>query len=167
MKFDLYHSMRQALKEAEKALSEGEVPVGAVIIDPEGRIVSRGHNQPIALNDPTAHAEILAMRRASLLYNNYRLTGSVLVVTIEPCLMCMGAALNARVSRLVFGASDPKGGAAGSIFNLAADARLNHRIEVTGGILEEQCRALMKIFFKGRREVQNREITHGEVPKWS
>ena len=151
MQIDLYELMSEALKEAEKALSEGEVPVGAVLIGPEGHIVSRAHNQPISLNDPTAHAEILAMRRASLKCGNYRLPGSVLVVTIEPCIMCVGAALNARIARIVYGAPDPKSGAAGSVFDLTSDNRLNHRIEVTAGIMENECRTLIQSFFRDRR----------------
>ena len=151
MQSDLYESMSEALQEAEKALSEGEVPVGAVLIGPEGHIVSRAHNQPISLNDPTAHAEILAMRRASLKCGNYRLPGSVLVVTIEPCIMCVGAALNARIARIVYGAPDPKSGAAGSVFDLTSDNRLNHRIEVTSGIMENECRTLIQSFFRDRR----------------
>jgi len=152
MQFDLYYLMRQALKEGKNALLEGEVPVGAVLVSPDGHIVAKAHNRSIGLKDPTAHAEILAMREAGSLYQNYRLTDSLLVVTIEPCLMCMGAAINARIARLVFGAVDPKAGAAGSLYNLATDKRLNHRIEVTSGIMEEECRALMQAFFRDRRE---------------
>ena len=109
-----YRLMGQALREAEKGFAEGEVPVGAVLAGPDGRIAAKAHNQPIALNDPTAHAEILVLRNAGALYENYRISSATLVVTIEPCLMCMGAVLNARISRLVFGAHDPKWGAAGS-----------------------------------------------------
>jgi tRNA(adenine34) deaminase len=151
MNTDLYHLMKEALKEAKKGFNSGEVPVGAVMTGPDGEIVARAHNQPVSRKDPTAHAEILVMRKAALCYGNYRLTGTLLVVTVEPCLMCMGAAINARISGLVFGASDPKAGAAGSVYNLAADSRLNHRIEVTSGIMEEECRALMQEFFKIRR----------------
>ena len=107
MQPDLYQLMKEALKEAEQAFKEGEVPVGAVVAGVDGSIAARAHNQPISLNDPTAHAEILAMRRAGLFYKNYRLSNTLLVVTVEPCLMCMGAALNARVTRLVYGAADP------------------------------------------------------------
>ena len=151
MNRDLYPWMREALKEAEKAFASCEVPVGAVLAGPDGRIISRGHNQPISRKDPTAHAEILAMREAARVFGNYRLTDTVLVVTLEPCLMCMGAAIHARVSELVFGAFDPKAGAAGSLYDLPADKRLNHRIEVTAGIMEEECRALMQKFFEIRR----------------
>ena len=151
MQPDLYQLMKEALKEAEQGLEKGEVPVGAVVAGLDGRVVARAHNQPISLNDPTAHAEILAMRRAGLFYKNYRLSDTLLVATVEPCPMCMGAAINARITRLVYGAADPKAGAAGSLYNLAADKRLNHRIEVVPGIMEEECRALMQDFFRIRR----------------
>ena len=140
------------MAEAEEAFSKGEVPVGAVVAGPDSQILARAHNQPIALKDPTAHAEILALRRAGAACGNYRLNGCILIVTIEPCLMCMGAAIHARIARLVFGASDPKTGAAGSIYNLGKDERLNHRIEVTSGIMEDSCQALMTRFFRTRRE---------------
>ena len=149
---DLYHLMKEALKEAEKGLTRGEVPVGAVLAGPDGQIVAKAHNQPIALNDPTAHAEILVLRKAGLVLRNYRLNNTILVVTVEPCVMCMAAAINARIARLVFGADDPKGGAAGSLYNLASDNRLNHRIEITSGIMEKECRTLMQEFFRIRRE---------------
>ena len=149
---DLYYLMKEALKEAEKGLLEGEVPVGAVLAGLDAQIIAKAHNQPISKNDPTAHAEILAMRKAGLLCRNYRLNNTLLVTTIEPCLMCMGAAINARITRLVFGAADPKAGAAGSLYDLVSDKRLNHRIEAISGIMEEECRALMKDFFRIRRE---------------
>ena len=149
--FDFHHLMRQALSEAKKGAATGEIPVGAVLAGPNGEIVARAHNQPIAMKDPTAHAEILVLRKAGLFFNNYRLNDALLVVTIEPCLMCMGAAITARISRLVFGAFDPKAGAAGSLYDLATDRRLNHRIEVISGIMEEECRALMQTFFRIRR----------------
>lgn len=149
---DLYRLMKEALKEAERGLTKGEVPVGAVLAGSDGQIVARAHNQPIALNDPTAHAEILALRKAAQVLRNYRLNNTILVVTVEPCLMCMAAAINARISRLAFGADDPKGGAAGSLYNLASDDRLNHRIEITSGIMEKECRTLMQEFFRIRRK---------------
>ena len=152
MHLDLYDLMGLALREAERGFSRGEVPVGAVVATPNGQIVAKAHNQPIALKDPTAHAEILAMRKAGLSYRNYRLNNTLLVVTIEPCLMCMGAAINARIDRLVFGAADPKAGAVHSLYRLAADKRLNHRIEVVSGIMEEECLALMQNFFRARRK---------------
>ena len=149
---ELFHRlMRKALKEAERGFAEGEVPVGAVLVGPEGRIVAKAHNRPIALNDPTAHAEILVLREAGTHYENYRITGSTLVVTMEPCLMCMGAAFNARISRLVFGAHDPKCGAASCFYDLLGDDRLNHRIEVIPGIMEKECGNLMQDFFRVRR----------------
>jgi tRNA(adenine34) deaminase len=152
MPLDLFHLMKQALSEAEKGSSMGEVPVGAVLASPEGQIVAKAYNQPIALGDPTAHAEILAIRKAGLFFRNYRLNNATLVVTLEPCLMCMGAAINARIARLVFGTVDPKAGAAVSLYNLSEDKRLNHRIEVVSGIMEEECRSLIQDFFRVRRE---------------
>ena len=146
--------MKQALIEAKRGFDEGEVPVGAVIAGPDGDIISSAHNQPISLNDPTAHAEILALRRAGEVLKNYRLNDVAMVVTVEPCLMCIGAAIHSRISTLVFGAFDPKGGAAGSLYNPANDARLNHRIEVISGIREKECSDLLKDFFRSRR---NRE----------
>jgi len=151
MPLDLSHLMKQALSEAEKGSSMGEVPVGAVLASPEGQIVAKAYNQPIALGDPTAHAEILAIRKAGLFFRNYRLNNTTLVVTLEPCLMCMGAAINARIARLVFGTVDPKAGAAVSLYNLAEDKRLNHRIEVVSGIMEEECRSVIQDFFRVRR----------------
>jgi tRNA(adenine34) deaminase len=150
---DLYYWMMQAIEEAERAFSEGEVPVGAVLAGPEGGILAKCHNQPIGLNDPTAHAEMLAIRQGGGVIGNYRLTGCTLVVTIEPCLMCMGAAVHARIARLVYGASDPKGGAAGSLYDVGRDGRLNHRIAVVSGIMEGACRDLMQRFFQARRVV--------------
>jgi tRNA(adenine34) deaminase len=143
--------MKEALLEAAKGFDEGEVPVGAVVVDPAGSIVARAHNQPISLNDPCGHAEILVLRQAGIFYKNYRMQGTTLVVTIEPCLMCIGAAVHARVARLVFGAPDPKAGAAGSLYNVPADLRLNHRMEVVPGVLAEECRELMQKFFRMRR----------------
>ncbi len=151
MQIDLYQLMQQALVEAGKGYAEEEVPVGAVLATADGKIISSAHNQPIALNDPSAHAEILALRNAGQALENYRLIHTILVVTIEPCLMCMGAALHARVGHVVFGSADPKAGAAGSLYNIAADERLNHRIEITPGIMEKECKTLMQDFFKDRR----------------
>ena len=152
MPLDFFHLMKQALSEAEKGSSAGEVPVGAVLASPEGQIVAKAYNQPIALGDPTAHAEILAIRKAGLFFRNYRLNNTTLVVTLEPCLMCMGAAINARIARLVFGTVDPKAGAAVSLYHFGEDKRLNHKIEVVSGILEEECRSLIQNFFRVRRE---------------
>lgn len=148
---DLYYWMGQAIEEAESAFSEGEVPVGAVLVNSKGRILARAHNQPIALKDPTAHAEILSLRQGGTAVDNYRLNGCTLVVTVEPCLMCMGAVIHARIARLVFGAFDPKGGAAGSLYDLSRDDRLNHRLEVVSGIRREACQDLMQRFFRDRR----------------
>jgi tRNA(adenine34) deaminase len=143
--------MELALEEAEKAWSLGEVPVGAVIVDPDGGLLASAHNRPIAANDPSAHAEIEALRRACGRIGNYRLLKTTLYVTVEPCVMCMGAIIHARVERLVYGAPDPRWGAAGSLYDLAGDGRLNHRPEVLGGILAERCRSLMQRFFQQRR----------------
>jgi tRNA(adenine34) deaminase len=161
---DFSFFMKEALIEALRASEEGEVPVGAVVVTPEGEIVARAHNQPIGLKDPTAHAEILALRRAGAFYGNYRVNGSTLVVTVEPCLMCVGAALHARVSRIVFGSFDSKWGGAGSLYNVPADQRLNHKIEMVSGVMEGQCLKLMQDFFKSKR---NKGTEPGEVPKWS
>jgi len=152
MEIDLYHLMNIALQEARIGLEEGEVPVGALIVATDGSILARAHNMPIGLNDPTAHAEVLALRKAATTVQNYRLVGTTLVVTIEPCPMCMGAALLARVGHLVYGAADPKTGAAGSLYNLACDGRLNHTMEVTAGVMEAECRSLIQEFFRAKRK---------------
>ena len=152
MAIDYYQLMEHALMEAEKGFKKGEVPVGALLSDPNGKIIAKAHNLPISCNDPTAHAEILVLRDAGAYYNNYRLTGSTLVVTLEPCIMCMGAAFHARVSRLVFGAFDPKSGAAGSLYDLPQDGRFNHRIDVVSGIMEKTCKRQLQNFFQLRRE---------------
>jgi tRNA(adenine34) deaminase len=142
--------MGEALAEARHALAAGEVPVGAVVVL-EGAIIGQGHNRPIALSDPTAHAEILALRRAAERTGNYRLAGATLYATVEPCVMCAGAALHARVARLVYGAPDPKAGAVESLFQLLDDARLNHRMETVGGVLAVESAALLRAFFEVRR----------------
>ena len=151
MAMDYYQLMEHALREAEKGFTKGEVPVGALMSNSDGKIVAKAHNLPISRHDPTAHAEILVLRNAGEYYGNYRLTGSTLVVTLEPCIMCMGAAFHARISRLVFGAFDPKSGAAGSLYDLPADGRFNHRIEIISGIMEEACRNQLREFFRLRR----------------
>jgi len=143
--------MRQALLEAQQAARQDEVPVGAVLVARDGTVLARAHNQTIALCDPTAHAEILALRAASQAVGNYRLLDTTLYVTIEPCIMCMGALLQARVARILFGAEDPKWGGAGSRYNLAADTSLNHTIDVQGGLLENECRELIQDFFRAKR----------------
>ncbi len=142
--------MREALSEARKAEAEGEVPIGAVILI-NGKIVGRGHNSSIRSHDPTAHAEILALRHGSRSMRNYRLPGSVMVVTIEPCVMCVGAMIQARVETVVYGAADPKAGAIDTHFNLANAPLLNHKIEVISGVLEEECGAALRAFFEARR----------------
>lgn len=142
--------MGLALAEAEKALLADEVPVGAVVVR-GGEVIASAHNGPVGLRDPTAHAEILALRRAAAAEGNYRLAGATLYVTIEPCLMCAGALVHARVSRLVFGAPDPKGGAVVSLYGVLQDGRLNHRVEVTGGVLREACSEILSRFFREKR----------------
>jgi tRNA(adenine34) deaminase len=144
--------MELALKEANKAEQIGEVPVGAVLVSENGEILSAAHNQTIKLVDPTAHAEIIALRKAALEINNYRLLNTTLYVTVEPCIMCMGAIVHARISRVVFGTTDPKWGAAGSLYNYAEDDRLNHRVEITAGVHAEDCRRLMQNFFRAKRD---------------
>src|SRR5213594_656423 len=142
--------MRAALEEARRGLAAGEVPVGAALVQ-DGAIVGRAHNAPIALNDPTAHGEVLALREAGRKRGNYRLAGATLYATVEPCLMCCGAALHARVARVVYGAADPKGGAAHSLYQVLEDRRLNHRAEVTGGVRAAACAALLREFFQTKR----------------
>jgi len=142
--------MAQALEEARHAESDGEVPIGSLVVL-DGRIVGRGRNQVIAASDPTAHAEILALREAAAALGNYRLTGATLYVTLEPCAMCCGAAVNARLARVVYGAPDPKAGAAHSLYRLLEDRRLNHRAMVTAGVLQQECGAILSDFFQRRR----------------
>ena len=143
--------MQAALAEAKIAASAGEVPVGAVLVR-NSEIVARGLNRPVQDSDPTAHAEIMALRAAAADEKNYRLAGATVYVTLEPCPMCVGAMLHARIDRLVFGAYDPKSGAAGSVVDLCDERRFNHRIEVNGGLLEEQCAGLLQRFFAERRD---------------
>jgi len=142
--------MRRALELAQRAQAEGEVPVGAVVVLEE-KILGEGWNRPIAACDPTAHAEIQAMRAASAALSNYRLTGATLYVTLEPCVMCVGAMFHARIGRVVFGASDPKTGAAGSIVDLFKNEKLNHHAQIQGGVLASECGALLNRFFASRR----------------
>jgi tRNA(adenine34) deaminase len=143
--------MQQAMDGAREAERLGEVPVGAVIADATGAVLARAANSPIARQDPTAHAEVLALRAAGRALGNYRLPGCVLYVTLEPCAMCVGALVHARLARVVYAAADPKTGACGSVFDLAASTKLNHRLEVTGGVLAEESAALLKQFFAARR----------------
>ena len=142
--------MAEALTLAEAAGARGDVPVGAIVVS-EGTIVGRGGNAPIAGSDPTAHAEIAALREAGAAFRNYRLPGCALYVTIEPCAMCAGAILHARLARLVFGAPDPKTGACGSVIDLFGEPRLNHHTRVTGGVAKDACGALLTRFFAARR----------------
>lgn len=142
--------MRAALREAEFALEEGEVPVGAVVVK-DGRIIGRGHNQRETLNDPTAHAEMIAITQASAAVEAWRLTGATLYVTLEPCSMCAGAIVLARIDRVVFGAADPKAGACGSLLNVVQDHRLNHRSALLPAILAPECSAILQEFFRARR----------------
>lgn len=142
--------MREALALARQAESCGEVPVGAVVVK-QGRIVGAGFNQPIGQQDPTLHAEIAALRDAASRLGNYRLPDCELYVTLEPCVMCAGAIMHARIARVVFGARDPKTGAAGSVINLFAETRLNHHAEIVGGVLADECGALLSGFFAKRR----------------
>jgi tRNA(adenine34) deaminase len=143
-------SMRLALEQARLASMHGDVPVGAVVIDEAGSLLAAAGNEREIRHDPTAHAEILALREASRRLRSWRLTGLTLVVTLEPCTMCAGALVLARVARLIFGAFDPKAGAVSSLFDVVRDPRLNHRVEVRGGVLEAECGALLKDFFASR-----------------
>ncbi|MBI2207195.1 MAG: tRNA adenosine(34) deaminase TadA [Candidatus Rokubacteria bacterium] len=142
--------VRDALTEARRGAERGEVPIGAVVVV-DGVVVGRAHNQPIASADPTAHAEVLALREAARAAGNYRLPGATLYVTLEPCVMCCGAALHARVARVVYGAADPKAGAVESLYRLLEDARWNHRVAVRGGVLADECGVLLRAFFETRR----------------
>ena len=144
--------MRAAIELAEEAGRCGEVPVGAVIVGPDGQVVGRGFNQPIRRHDPTAHAEVMALRDAADSLGNYRLPGCTLYVTLEPCVMCAGAIMHARIGRVVFGARDPKTGVAGSVIDLFGETRLNHHAAVEGGLLADACGALLSGFFAGRRQ---------------
>jgi tRNA(adenine34) deaminase len=142
--------MALALEQARLAARADEVPVGAVVAI-EGDVVAADHNRPIALDDPSAHAEILALRRAARKLRTYRLVGAAVYVTIEPCVMCIGAMLNARIARLVFGAADDKAGAAGSVYDIGRDGRLNHRFEIVSGVMAGECGDILREFFRGRR----------------
>ena len=143
--------MGLALDEARAALAAGEVPVGAVVVL-DGRVIGRGHNQPLGLKDPTAHAEVLALRAAAQVMGNYRLGGADLYATVEPCAMCCGAAVLARVARVVYGAPDPKAGAARTLYRLLEDARLNHQAAVRGEVRGEESAALLREFFQAKRQ---------------
>ena len=142
--------MQQALDQAKLAATAGEVPVGAVLVR-DGQVISSGFNQPISNSDPSAHAEMMALRSAAQDESNYRLPGTTLYVTLEPCTMCAGAMLHARVERVVFGAADPKTGAAGSVLNVFSEKQINHQTQVEGGIMSEECGQILRNFFKERR----------------
>jgi tRNA(adenine34) deaminase len=144
--------MKIALAEAQKAFDKDEVPVGAVVVL-EGKILARAYNNPITSRDPSAHAEMLALRQAASAIGNYRLTGALLYVTLEPCIMCAGAILHSRLARVIFGARDPKTGAAASLYEILGDARLNHQVEVIEGILREECGEILSRFFRQKRVI--------------
>jgi|UniRef100_A0A7C3V6J7 tRNA(adenine34) deaminase len=147
-----HYYMGEALYQARLSLDAGEVPVGAILVGEDGKILAHAHNFPISLQDPTAHAEILALRQAAEILGNYRLSGTTLYVTMEPCLMCTGALIYARIKRLVFGCPDPKAGACVSLYRIPSDPRLNHRLEVTDGVREAECRELLQRFFQEKRK---------------
>ncbi|NPV43734.1 MAG: nucleoside deaminase [Firmicutes bacterium] len=146
----LKYFMKEALNEAQKAIEKGEIPIGAVVTR-GGKIISRAHNLKEMLKDPTAHAEILAIRQAAEAVGDWRLEGCDIYVTVEPCPMCAGAIVQARIDRLVYGVMDLKAGACGSVFNIAREKRLNHQVEIISGIMEDDCRNLLKAFFKNLR----------------
>jgi len=153
MKHEKY--MEMALEQADRAAACGEVPVGAILLDDSGNLLAGDHNAPISLKDPTAHAEIRVLRHAAAILGNYRLTGTTLYVTIEPCCMCAGALVHARIARLVFGARDSKAGACGSVYDIVRDARFNHTVEVIPGIMADRCSSIIKEFFSlGRTREQ-------------
>ena len=160
--------MKIALAEAGEAFAQNEVPIGAVLVQ-GGQILAQAHNAPIAGKDASAHAEMLALRQACGKTGNYRLPGAELFVTLEPCVMCAGAILQARLARVIFGARDPKAGAVVSLYHLLSDNRLNHQAEVTEGILREPCGEILSRFFREKRirAVSTTESSRGEVPKWS
>jgi tRNA(adenine34) deaminase len=154
--------MQQALEQADLAAARDEVPVGAVLVDNTGERIAAGHNQPIAAHDPTAHAEIIVLREAAERLQNYRLPGTTLYVTLEPCTMCVGALVQARVGRLVYGATEPKTGAIESAHRLFEEGRFNHYPEVRGGVLESACSALMSAFFEQKRRLKR----SGQISDW-
>jgi len=149
-----YFFMKEALEEAKKALAEDEIPVGAVIVDSQGKIIGKGRNQMLKLNDPTAHAEILAIKEACKNLGNYRLIGCKIYVTLEPCPMCAYALVLARVEELIFATRDEKTGACGSIYNIVQNPKLNHQIKVKDGLLKDEAKTLLKNFFKSKRKNQ-------------
>lgn len=159
MKDDAYW-MGRALHQAARAEAQGEVPIGAVLVK-DGRVIARGFNRREGKNDPAAHAELIAIRRAAAKTGNWRLTGTTLYVTLEPCLMCMGAIILARIDRVVFGCFDPKGGAAGSLYDLSDDRRLNHRVAITAGVRGDECSGILSAFFARLR--RHKKERNGEA----
>ncbi len=151
--------MHLAIAQAHAAEEAGEVPVGAIVLSPAGEIIGRGNNHVLRSSDPTAHAEIVALREAGRALNNYRLTGCTLVCTLEPCAMCAGAILHARIARLVFAARDPKAGACGSVLSVLNHPALNHRVAVTEGVLADECGAMLSDFFRRRRLTQSQSTS--------
>ncbi len=149
--------MQRALQLAREAEAVGEVPVGAVVVL-DGEVIGEGYNRPITTHDPTAHAEIIAMRDAAQHVENYRLVDATLYVTLEPCVMCIGAITHARIKRLVYGATDPKAGAIHSIYSIVDDKKLNHQVEVVGGVLAEDCSTILSHFFQKRRQAKNKDV---------
>ena len=143
--------LRMAIEQARLSAEAGEVPVGAVVVGPDGAVLARGQNRVIRESDPTAHAEMVAMRAAGVAIGNYRLEGYTLYVTLEPCAMCAGAMTHARIARLVYGAADPKAGAVGSVLSVVNHPQLNHQMQVSGGLLAEECGAMLRSFFRDRR----------------
>lgn len=156
--------MRYALAEAHLALKKNEVPIGAVVVY-EGRVIGRGHNQVENLKDPTAHAEIIAIGAASNFLNSWRLSGSSIYVTIEPCAMCAGAMVLSRLDRLIFGAKDPKAGACGSLYNVVQDIRLNHQVQIIPYVLEKECEQILQVFFEKLRKESSESRQKGESGK--
>jgi len=144
--------MKKALKEAEKAEDSGEIPIGAVLVSKTGEILASAHNRTIKKSDPTAHAEINAIRKAGLITENYRFPGTTLYTTVEPCIMCMGAIIHSRIKCLVFGTRDPKWGGAGSLYDFSSDSRLNHKLHVIPGVLKDECRHIIQSFFRKKRK---------------
>lgn len=156
--------MAQALQQAQQAWQGGEVPVGAVVVDPAGAVIGAGYNRTITDSDPTAHAEIVALRRAAQALGNYRLPGLTVYVTLEPCAMCMGAMLHARVDRVVYGAADPKTGACGSVLSVHAVQQLNHQTQVQSGLMADECGQLLRDFFRERRALAAARRAHNPPP---
>ena len=144
--------MRRALELARESEAKGDVPIGALLLNLDGKIIAESHNERELIKDPTAHAEVLAIRKAASLEQSWRLSGCTLVVTLEPCVMCAGALSLARIDRVVYGARDPRAGAMGSIYNVHEDARLNHKIELVSGVLEPECREMLQNFFRAKRQ---------------